>query len=343
MDQMRLLAAREEALRSGDQEAARELRALLMEQPMAPRDLTPREAQERLGEIPRSGAELATEGMSGTDKFLAGLGRSPVAMGQGAKQFAKNVTGAEDADDYSQYVQQEAAQFDQGLGKTGAGMGGKLVGDIGTAAIPGAAVGRGVQAATKLQGAKGMLAGNTAVGALEGAVQPVVSDGDYATTKMNQIGGGAVWSMAPVAALETLRRGIPAAANVQNRAYNYITRKANDNPLGRGNVGREADALGVDLPMGARGGSKMGVFFENMARQSAYSMDTALDADMRVARQATRSIEGLMIKLSLGGKNKWDIGRQVQETVGRATNRLSSSRDQLSQPYWRAVAWKSCP
>lgn len=74
-----------------------------------------------------------TAGMSGTDKFLAGMGKSFADIGRSVKRVG-NMVGLSD---YDQAAAQADADLDKPLMNTGAGQAGKVVGDIALTAVPG--------------------------------------------------------------------------------------------------------------------------------------------------------------------------------------------------------------
>ena len=108
-----------------------------------------------------------TEGMTGTDKFLSGVGKAMTDTGRGVGQML----GLVNRDDVA-----ESRRLDAPLMNTGAGVAGNIAGNMAviapTAFIPGA----------------NTLAGAGLVGAVTGAVQPSVSTGE---TAMNIAAGGA--------------------------------------------------------------------------------------------------------------------------------------------------------
>lgn len=113
-----------------------------------------------------------TEGMSGGQKFLAGVGKAFVDTGRGAAQLF----GLGDAQEIA-----EARKRDEALMNTGAGMAGNIVGNLAAyaplAAVPGA----------------NTIAGGAALGALTGAVQPTVEgESRLANAVVGGIAGGAV-------------------------------------------------------------------------------------------------------------------------------------------------------
>ncbi len=108
-----------------------------------------------------------TEGMSGTDKFLAGAGKGMTDIVRGAGQ----ILGLED-----QQSVDESKSRDAALMQTGAGMAGNVVGQT-AATLP----------AMLIPGAN-TVAGGAAIGAATGALQP--TSGDESRTK-NVLEGGA--------------------------------------------------------------------------------------------------------------------------------------------------------
>lgn len=117
----------------------------------------------------------ATDGMSGGEKFLAGVGKAFVDLGRGAGQWVGAVSREDAA---------EARKRDQALMDTGAGMAGNIVGNVAalapTIAIPGAA----------------SIPGAAMIGAASGALSPSESTGET----VRNIGlGGAVGAGANLA------------------------------------------------------------------------------------------------------------------------------------------------
>lgn len=111
-----------------------------------------------------------TEGMSGFDKFAAGMGKAGYDVARGLGQMT-GVLSQEDVD--------AAKKMDAPLMKTGAGMAGNIAGNVGialpTALIPGA----------------NTVAGAGAVGGLLGLSQPVATGESRATNTVLGAAGGA--------------------------------------------------------------------------------------------------------------------------------------------------------
>lgn len=127
-----------------------------------------------------------TEGMSGLDKFRAGMGKAFADTGRGIGQLV----GLVDQKDID-----EAKRLDSHLMSSGAGMAGNIIGNIATYAplafIPGA----------------NTIAGGGTIGAISGAIQPVGSEDSRA---MNAVVGGVLGGSVP--AVIRSGRTIKAAA-----------------------------------------------------------------------------------------------------------------------------------
>jgi len=134
-----------------------------------------------IGKLDAPKAEMPTydptEGMSGTDKFLAGAGKAMVDVWRGVRQYLPNSMGGLSNDDIA-----EARKLDAPLMKTGAGTAGNIVGNVAMAApsvmIPGAAT----------------VTGGATIGALYGAAQPGVNAQERAK---NVALGGAAGAVVP--------------------------------------------------------------------------------------------------------------------------------------------------
>lgn len=156
-----------------------------------------------------------TEGMSGTEKFLAGAGKAFTDIGRGIRQVfdasnAVTLTPEEAQADpetaeylsvlkqQSQALQDEIAEsrrLDAPLMKTGAGIAGNITGNI-AAAAP----------ATFIPGAN-TLAGATAIGGVMGALQPTVQG----ESRLENTALGASAGTAGYAVGKTISSGISAA------------------------------------------------------------------------------------------------------------------------------------
>ena len=129
------------------------------------------EREQAQGQKPKMPTYDPTEGMSGSQKFFAGVGKAMTDAGRGVGQ----AFGLVSRDDIA-----ESRRLDQALMNTGAGTAGNIVGNIATLAptafIPGVNTVRGA----------------AALGAITGALQPSVSTEEtIANTVFGAAGGAA--------------------------------------------------------------------------------------------------------------------------------------------------------
>lgn len=178
------------AMQDGDQGAVAELRQML--------------TQAYQSEVPN-----ATEGMSGLDKFRAGIGQGMTNI---ARQ-AQNLVGLRSDEEL-----QEAAQRDRALLDTGAGKAGSFLGEIAATAPVGGLAGAGAKAAATRAGlnlfGRGA-AGTAAMGATQGAAEGALTAGpdSRVTGALAGAAGGAALPLAVSKIGRTVARGVePSAA-----------------------------------------------------------------------------------------------------------------------------------
>lgn len=159
-----------------------------------------------------------TEGMSTTEKVLAGVGKAIVDTGRGLGQLVGAVSREE---------VEEARKLDAPLMKTGAGMAGNIAGNVGMVLLPGgvlkgagqvANAARVTRAAAPALSAAGnallvpkTIKGAAALGATTGLIQPSTSTGE---TVFNTALGGVASAAVPVAV-----RGYQAARSAAEPFY----------------------------------------------------------------------------------------------------------------------------
>lgn len=129
-----------------------------------------------------------TEGMSGTEKFLAGMGKAFVDTGEGLQQIYANVADKIAPRDQSRSAEIERSiaerrRLDAPLMDTGAGLAGNVIGQVAQMAVP---LGGGARAAAMF-GRAAPYAGAATRGALFGGAQGTV-DGESRTD--NAVVGG---------------------------------------------------------------------------------------------------------------------------------------------------------
>jgi len=150
-----------------------------------------------------------TEGMSGLDKFRAGMGKAAYDTARGIGQFIPGLVTREDV--------AESRKRDAALMNTGAGMAGDVAGNIamlaGTALIPGAAT----------------IRGGALIGAATGAIQPSTSTSE---TIGNTVLGGAAGAAVP-AAVRTYQAAKSAAEPFYESGKNAIVGRALNRAAGK--------------------------------------------------------------------------------------------------------------
>lgn len=177
-----------------------------------------------------------TEGMGTVEKLMAGFGRSFVESGRGLKQAGAAVADAipgVDLTDYRKNLQSEideARRLDAPLLATGAGQLGNFAGNAAQVAIPAfgplraTAVGRALLPST--------IAGNTALGAAFGGLEPVAT-GESRLTNILAGGaggaGGAVLGKGIGKTVDVARKLIRSGGNrVDRAAADILNREATD-------------------------------------------------------------------------------------------------------------------
>lgn len=148
-----------------------------------------------------------TEGMSGTQKFLAGVGKAMTDLGRGAGQMV-GLVSREDV--------QRARALDAPLMRTGAGTAGNIVGNVAmlapTAMIPGA----------------NTIAGAGTIGAVSGLLQPSTSTAET----IGNVGLGTVAGAAIPTATSALRGGKSLAEPFYQAGRERIVGRAITNAAG---------------------------------------------------------------------------------------------------------------
>jgi hypothetical protein len=174
-----------------------------------------------------------TEGMSGTDKFFAGMGKGIYDVGRGISQRFGGMTEHEVA---------EARRADEPLMKTGAGVAGNVGGSLMTLApalaVPGA----------------NTVAGAAAVGALSGFVRPTTEGESFLknTATDAALGGVSQWGLGKVAEKAMQRLSALREEAVSAAAKNAV----------RDTAVSEAQAAGYKTVPSLSGGSLAGRMIE---------------------------------------------------------------------------------
>jgi hypothetical protein len=231
---------------------------------------------------PASPAYDPTEGMSGTEKFLAGVGKAMTDVGRGVRQYLPDSMGGMSNAEIAM-----ARKLDAPLMKTGAGTAGNVAGNLAmavpTAFIPGAAT----------------IPGGAAIGALSGALQPGVDAAERA--KNVAIGGIAG------AAVPALVRGYQVAKSFVEPLYEggrnqIIGRTINEATGGQGaavaNQLRSANQIVPgSLPTAAEAAQNPGL----AALQRTATATDPVAMNQLAARQAAQNDARIAVLRNLAG------------------------------------------
>jgi hypothetical protein len=162
-----------------------------------------------------------TEGLSGTDRFLAGAGKAMTDMGRGARQIAAKL-GLGDSSAVQSEID-ESRRLDSPLMRTGAGLAGNLAANVAmtmpAAAIPGV----------------NTIMGAGALGGALGAAQPVASD----ESRLANTGFGAAGGAIGQAVASRLMRPVQTRISPEKAA-----------------LAAKAEAAGIPLDAAQQTGSK---------------------------------------------------------------------------------------
>jgi hypothetical protein len=250
-----------------------------------------------------------TAGMSGYDEFMAGAGKAPVDLWHGVKQLFGQESSA-DAD--------ERAALDRPLMHTGAGVAGNIAGNIAESVVPAglaADAARGVGlvrtgAALSALANPGTYGAAAASGAVQGALQPVESQG----SRLWNTGAGALGGVAGNA----IGRGVGAAASAVAGTIEDASSRA---------VQALKDA-GVPLDAAQRTGSIL------LQRAKAMLSDNPLTAG---AQRDFQDMQGRAITKAFLRTVGSDADSATPDVMGATMKRLGASYDdafsKLPLPY----------
>lgn len=287
-----------------------------------------------------NGQQNATDGMSTTDKTLAGAGKAFVDVGRGAKQLLSNdkpanlsdlVSGTTGAQ-RSQAEIDEARRLDKDLMNTHAGQAGEMLGNMAMMlATPGGFLGAAAtgaaQGALIPTGTGESRAANVGIGALLG------STGQIAGKLLGKVVGGVVqpfrseMSAAEAAGAKTLTdAGVPLNAAQQGggKVAQTLTNIVGDNPFVGSTLGVEqkkaftsaalrtvgVDSETADATIMARIKSKIGDIFDKTAAKYPIPLDDGLMTKLATITSAAGS--------ELGPNEMAIINKQINNIVDHA-------------------------
>jgi hypothetical protein len=246
-----------------------------------------------------------TDGMSGFDKFAAGVGKSIYDAGRGIGQLV----GAVSQDDIK-----ASRKMDAPLMNTGAGMAGDIAGTIGMTLLPGGLLkGAGAVAGSPALSALGntLLAPNTipsalAVGGGMGFIQPAESMSERATnTGIGSLATAAVpvasraWTAAKSAAEPFYDAG---QQQIMGRMLNRSA--GNEAPAARAGLLGAAELVPGSLPTAGQASGNAGIAAVERAA-SAIDPTVTTAYSQRMAQQNTARVDALRGMAGTGGEREF--------------------------------------
>lgn len=310
----------------------------------APEGTTQPQLMEALG-LPSGGLASSTGGLvqdapaqgrpsNAMENMVRGAARGGEELLTGTAQLANRVLpsipGSREALD--EFAQDRAADYNQSAaGQSGAGDVGRFVGGVAAGAPIGAlslpAKGAGLIPGMTRAGTGGAVAGLVST--------PAVTD-DYWAEQAPKAGAGGVLGAGILGGMRGAARVGEEVANAPRRAVNFMQERAN-----RGAAALEGEALasrtGIPLTPGMVSGGRAQTFAENMARQSIFTADKAMEADIRVADKALEYVRGLSNRISPNQAGADTVGVQVQGAVRGAVTRTAARREEVAAKQYGAI------
>jgi hypothetical protein len=315
-----LLAALKAAHDAGDDEAAAAIAAQMSAQPVTHEPvkqpdtltITPSDPSEQPGGEHWMEKYGPTSGMSGLDKFRAGIGQSFVDTGRGISQLF----GGQSKSDTD-----EQRRLDAPLDRTGAGLAGNILGGVAQSALPGL----GAEAA----GAKIASGLATSPGALQ-AAQAIYRIARPAAT------GAAYGALAPVGSNETRagNAGLGAAAGevgqVLGNAGANVLRSGEDALTAGARKGADiARKYGIPLSMPQLAGKFTGFVGDTLDKLPFSGASDRRDAQRSAFNDALGRTAGIP---NAQGAINTDMVDHARDTVGSAIGNMASNRVALVTP-----------
>lgn len=264
-----------------------------------------------------------TEGMSGTDKFLAGMGKAFTDIGRGGGQMLRDALpqGAADALGLPTGSDiEETRRLDRALMNTGAGTAGNIAGALvpalATAALPGA----------------NTITGAAAGGALMGALQPVTGD----ESRLFNVGLGGAFGAAGQGVAKGIGRVINPIRNAQNAEVSRLAQVAASEgiPLDAAAVTgskplQAVNAVMENLPFtagkeAAKGQARQQAFNAAVLKRAGINANNAAPEVLAAQKQALgKTFEDIAGRNAI---NFTGLNSQLDDIVNQASRRLPPDR-----------------
>lgn len=369
-----LLTALEKADQAGDVEAAKHLAGVINQQrtewskanDFANNDIVNKygleEAERQRLEV-YGGDYKASDDMSTFERTVAGIGRGGTDIGQGINQLglrAGDAVGLVDertVSDYDKKIQQEAQIYENDLGQTTSGKVGRFIGQTAATAPAGMLAGRALAGATganNLQNAgraatAGRLGAQGAgIGAVEGALQPVLNGGDnFLGDKVMQGGIGAATGGVLGSSIGAVKGGKELLKDgVANTVVANLS-KGSKSPLGAAFLGDAAESkatreaaqrMGVKLSPAEKSGGKLAQGLESLTEQNLFTADDVMNKSTIPGLESLKkSVTKYADNLSKQNLSVEQMGGKLQNLTTDITNKLVTKRSTVGSKMYGQI------
>ncbi len=305
-----------------------------------------------------------SEKMSGLERFAAGVGRGVTDIGQGVKQLAMRGGDAvglvepEDVAAYDQAIQKEAKLFDDHLGKRTSGSIGRIAGNVVASAPAGLVAGKALQGVTGMNNLANagrvatvgrMGAQGAGIGAVEGAIQPVLNGGDYWDEKAGQVGMGAAFGGGITGTIGAVKGGRELLKDGVGKTVMHHASKPKSNKLLAtvfGETDETAENIAAARRLGDEGmlspadksGGRLAQGMEALAEANAFTADEVLTkSTIPRLDKFKKSVEDYADNMSKKKIPVDQMGQAVQQLTKNATQKLVNNRSRMGQKMYGEI------
>lgn len=176
------------------------------------------------------------------------------------------------------------------------------------------------------------------VGALSGVAEPVPTNqlSNFLGSKLKQAETGVAYGLLGGSLLKYLPGALSQAYNFPKQLVNVAQTRAMATPYAQRGL-EVAQQTGMDLSPAMVSGSRVATQAENLARQSMWSSDKALESYQKLSRQAVDHSNSLISDWTAGrgAPDAATLGQQLRDTTRQA---VSTIQDRASQQWNQDMA-----
>jgi hypothetical protein len=305
----------------------------------------------------------ASDDMGTAARTLAAIGRGGTDIGQAINQIglragdAVGLVEPEQVKAYDEQIQKEAQLFDNDLGQTTSGKVGRFIGQTAATAPAGMLAGRALAGATGVNNAAnaGRLATagrysaqGAGIGAVEGALQPVLNGGDnFLADKAVQAGMGAAFGTLVGGGVGAVKGGKELMTDgVANTVVANLS-KGSKSPLGASMLGDAAESkatreaaerMGVRLSPAEKSGGKLAQGLESLTEQNLFTADDVMNKSTIPGLDSLKkSVTNYADGLSKQNLSVEQMGGKLQNLTTDITNKLVTKRSQVGSKLYGQI------